>query len=483
MLLAFLQKYKLLLVVLFSFVYVLINIFLIIEYDFYWFLSFPLVLLIINLYFFSYDKILLIILFCTPLAINLGSFDIGYSISLPTEPLLAGLVLLFLMRLFSNYHYDKNIVWHPVSLLIIAQLIWMLLTSLSSEFPLVSLKYFFARIWFVVPFYFMLIPLFREIKKINSFYWLYTIPLIGVIAHTIFRHSLFGFTEETGHWVMSPFYNDHTAYGAALALFIPFFAGFGFKKNLDSRLRFIAITVFIILGVAIILSFSRAAWLSIAAAFAVFLLIKLKIKFKWVFLGFVASLIMFFYFQDELVFMLKQNKQKSSENMAEHVQSMSNISSDASNLERINRWQSASRMFKERPILGWGPGTYQFVYAPFQKAREKTEISTNSGNMGSVHSEFFGPLVEMGVLGLILVVLLLIYVFKIGLNFYNRSHKPELKFLCLVSILGLVTYFTHGMLNNFLETDKLAIPVFGFISIIVSLDLYHKKNPEIEARI
>ena len=481
--LVYLHKYKIHLVLLLSFVYIFINTFFIVEYDFYWFLALPLILLLAYLFIYSYDKVLLIVLFFTPLAVNLSSFEIGYSLSLPTEPLLAALVILFFLRLFMSHSYDKSIVWHPVSLILMAQLVWMFFTSISSEFPLVSFKSLLARIWFVVPFYFMLIPLFKEIKKVKTFYWVYSISLIGVITYTIIRHSFYGFTEEAGHWVMSPFYNDHTAYGAIIALIIPFFVGYGFKLKTDPRVRIIALSVFAIISLAIILSFSRAAWLSLAAALGVLIIIKLKINFKWVFLGFIFSFLMFFYFQDKLVYMLERNKQESSENMAEHIQSMSNISSDASTLERINRWLAAGRMFNERPILGWGPGTYQFVYAPFQKAREKTVISTNAGNMGSAHSEFLGPLAEMGLLGLILVILLLIYVFKTGIDFYNRSDNPELKLLCLVSILGLVTYFSHGLLNNFLETDKLAIPVFGLISIIVSLDLYHKKNPKHKPRI
>ena len=40
---------------------------------------------------------------------------------------------------------------------------------------------------------------------------------------------------------------------------------------------------------------------------------------------------------------LESNKQDSSSNLTEHVESISNVSSDASNLERINRWKSAGR--------------------------------------------------------------------------------------------------------------------------------------------
>lgn len=68
---------------------------------------------------------------------------------------------------------------------------------------------------------------------------------------------------------------------------------------------------------------------------------------------------------------LEKNRQDTSSNLEEHLQSISNISTDASNLERINRWHSAFRMFAERPIFGWGPGTYSFEYAPFQLSTEK----------------------------------------------------------------------------------------------------------------
>jgi hypothetical protein len=45
-------------------------------------------------------------------------------------------------------------------------------------------------------------------------------------------------------------------------------------------------------------------------------------------------------------------------------------------------------------------------------------------------------------------------------------------------LLGLVTYFTHGFLNNFLDTDKLSVPVWGFIAILVALDVYHLTEEE-----
>ena len=36
------------------------------------------------------------------------------------------------------------------------------------------------------------------------------------------------------------------------------------------------------------------------------------------------------------------------------------------------------------------------------------------------------------------------------------------------------TYFIHGLLNNFLDSDKLAVPFWGFLAIIVAIDCFHQ---------
>ncbi|PLW97810.1 MAG: hypothetical protein C0593_07645, partial [Marinilabiliales bacterium] len=168
----------------------------------------------------------------------------------------------------------------------------------------------------------------------------------------------------------------------------------------------------------------------------------------------------------------------SSQDFIEHIQSIANISSDASNLERINRWQSAIRLFNEKPLLGWGPRTYQFVYAPFQRSKEKTIISTNAGDLRAAHSEYLGPLAESGVLGMLTFLGIVIAVLYTGIQLYGRSRDPKIKVTALCVILGLVTFFVHGLLNNFSETDKASIPLWGYIAMVVALDLYHTHKGE-----
>jgi O-antigen ligase len=277
---------------------------------------------------------------------------------------------------------------------------------------------------------------------------------------------------------MTPFYNDHTAYGAILAFFLPVLAGFSFSKEFSSTSRWLSMLAFGVVALALFLSYSRAAWVSVTASLMVFLVVRFKIKFRYLFITFATLVALFFTFRWQIIDALEDNKQDSSQDFIEHIQSIANISSDASNLERINRWQSAIRLFNEKPFFGWGPGTYQFVYAPFQRSKEKTIISTNAGDLGAAHSEYLGPLAESGVLGMLTFLGIVIAVLYTGIQLYGRSRDPKIKVTALCVILGLVTFFVHGLLNNFSETDKASIPLWGYIAMVVALDLYHTHKGE-----
>jgi len=212
----------------------------------------------------------------------------------------------------------------------------------------------------------------------------------------------------------------------------------------------------------------------VVVAVGVFAVLYFRIKFVYVAIG--LGIVGAFYFSNREDIMLKmaKNQQDSSSNISEHVQSMSNISTDASNLERINRWKCAIKMFKEKPIFGWGPGTYMFQYAPFQMSEDLTIISTNAANRGNAHSEYIGPLAESGLFGSLSFILIAVVSVLTAIRVYFRSKLREVKLLSISVLLGLVTYFVHGTLNNFLDTDKASVPFWGFIAIIVALDVYHR---------
>jgi putative inorganic carbon (HCO3(-)) transporter len=436
----------------------------------------PVMLAIVLMAFFALDKLVLFIVFLTPLSVNLTDIGLGVGLTLPTDPLLFGVMLIFILKLFAEQKFDKGIADHPITLAITINLVWIGITTITSEMPLVSLKYFVSRLWYVITFFFVMTQLFRNFKNIKWFLGMYMTGFVCIICYTIIHHGMYGFMEQPAHWVMSPFFNDHTSYGAALAMFYPVLIGLVFKSSYSKSWKVVFFGVLMLFTVALILSYTRAAWVSLIGALGVYILIRLRIKFSTV-IGIAAVFfVALFISWDTIVMKMEQNRQDSSAEITEHIQSITNISTDASNLERLNRWSAAWRMFKERPFVGWGPGTYMFQYAPFQLSSEKTRISTNAGDKGNAHSEYIGPLSESGVFGMLSFLILIICVVYYSITLYPRIKNKEHRMYLINLFLGLVTYLIHGILNNFLDTDKASAPFWGFIAAIVAIEVYHLKE-------
>lgn len=440
---------------------------------FYYFSLFSFALVVIWFAFFAYDKLFYFIIFLTPLSIPLSEFfRLPFDVSLPSEALMIVLTAVLIIKFFSGSSIPKKIITHPVSLAIIFYLVWMFITSMLSSIPWVSFKFLLAKIWFIVPGYFFALLMFRKSTNMTLSLWLYIIPLLIVVFYTIGRHLGYGlYDKQATHIVMDPFYNDHTSYGAVLSMYWPVLLGFLFQPKVKAIQKTVVFVVLLIFSIALVLSYTRAAWISLVAALIFGLLVYLKVKIRYMLMVGLAVIAVLFVYRFEIGNRLAKNKQDSSSNLDEHIKSMSNIATDASNKERINRWNSAYKMFIKKPFAGWGPGTYMFQYAPFQMARDKTIISTNFGEGGNAHSEYFSTLIDSGIFGLISFLLIIYFVIHSAIRVYNKSKDVSQKVLLLSVLIGLVSYLIHGFLNNFLDTDKASVPFWGFIAIIVTIDL------------
>lgn len=443
--------------------------------DIFLLMAIPLVGLLVVLFTFKIETAMLITAFFTPFAIDMALVP-KMELSMPVEPMMILFSGIFIFRVLIAKTYDTAILKHPVVISAMAMLGWMLITSITSEIPMVSFKYLAARIWFMIPFFFAATQIFRSTKRIRQFFWCYAFSLIVVILISSIK-TVSNFSDlQTLHRVMKPFYNDHTAYGVAIALFVPVAFYFAIEKRSNLLIKTLSIVALGILLMGLIFSYSRAAWISVVGAIGVYYAIKFGMKIKWMLVIAGVGVALFFTYQADVLYKLGKNNQDSSYNLADQVRSISNISTDASNVERLNRWASALRMFEERPFVGWGPGTYQFIYGKYQRSYQLSTISTNSGNLGNAHSEYIGPLADEGIPGTIFIVLVFGFTFATGIKVYRTTKDKNVANMALAFTLGLFTYYVHGIFNNFLDTDKLSVPFWGFTAAIVALDLYFPKK-------
>ena len=472
------KNWTLLSAVLITAAFLVLNFFLL-SRDVYWLFLIPLAGLVLLLFVTKLETGLLVTALLTPFAVDFALLP-GMELSMPVEPMMILFTVMFIFRVLLVGGYERRILIHPVTIAVTASLAWMLVTSITSQIPPVSFKYFAARLWFVIPFFYAAAHLFRNPERIRQFVWCYALSLVVVIIVSTAK-TLGNFHDlQTLHRVMRPFYNDHTAYGCVIALFLP--VTFHFMLTFRNRkwLRVIMLAAVGLLLTGLFFSYSRAAWISVIAAAGAWVCIRMGMKVRWLIVGFGLSVSLFFVYQSDVLYKLSKNKQDSSYDLSGQVKSISNISTDASNLERLNRWASAVRMFKERPVLGCGPGTYQFLYAGYQRSYQLSVISTNSGNRGNAHSEYIGPLTEQGIPGALLVLCIFLVTFATGVKLYRTAGDPLIGRMALAFTLSLLTYYVHGVFNNFLDTDKLSVPFWGFTAAIVAMDVFCRKKEEVE---
>jgi O-antigen ligase len=455
--------------------------------EIYWFSLFPIILAVIYLSIANPNSVFYLITFLIPFTIKYDFADYGLSLSVPAEPLIIILAFLWYFKLGITASLDKRIFRSPISVIIIVNLAWVLITSLNSTIPIVSIKFFLSRMCYVTLFYVVAISIFSDLKKIRLFFWMYGFSMVCIIIYTFFRHSMHFFTQEFATRAPAPFFYDHTIYGAVIALLLPIFVIFTIKSasmELNSSQKFFSLIISLILIIGLIFSYSRAAWLSVGVAAGFFVLLFFRIRFRYIIVLIVISAVFVYFNWTNIITPMKyKEKEVSSSKFENHLKSISNITTDVSNTERLNRWSCALRMFEEKPFFGWGPGTYMFKYAPFQLSKDRTIISTNRGNLGNAHSEYLGPLAESGVIGLLSIISLALIIIYTGMNLYFNHPDIKVRLFTLGIMLGQVSYFTHGFLNNFLEIDKVAALFWAYLSILTAfyMDLRNQSsNNQIE---
>ncbi len=455
-----------------------VSIYLQLNIGFQYFFLVPVLLFVLLFFVLKLDKFSSLLAGAAPLSVNINDIGAGLGMSFPTEPLIILTFVALLYYFIRHFKVPLAIIRNPLVLWIIAYTLWLWFSTVFSVQPLVSLKYALARSWYIVVFFFGGLLWFQKQANIRLFLIAQVVFTIILSCYTLVMHAQWRFDRGASYGISWPFFPDHGMYAACLAFSVPILIILIFNANrfgINNFWRAVFIGFLFILLFAIVVSYTRATWLSLVIALGVYLLLNFKVKFKYIFGLILLVAAIGIAKQDQILYSLEANKQGSSDELEGHVKSVSNITTDPSNLERINRWSCATRMAQDKPFTGFGPGTFVFQYGAYQKTNELTLISTFFGDLGDAHSEYFSALAEMGYLGLLLWGGLFIYSVAYAFRLYYNSSGLQ-RNTVLLSLLALITYYAHAFLNNYSQYDKIAAPLWSFLSILVIIDLQIKKQ-------
>jgi putative inorganic carbon (hco3(-)) transporter len=393
-----------------------------------------------------------------PLSVNVNVTGTS-QLMFPSELLAASLALSVVLHWVRNPGEFVAFLKNPVTIAFTGYAFFMVISVFTSELFTVSLKSVFIKLIYLLAFYGGAFILFRKYFKETAFSVYYIFPLSIVVIFIMIHHASFEFSKDASGFVTKPFFQDHTIYSAALAFMLPL-AFYNSRKFIGWN-RTVYFFVFLLFAVAIYVAGSRAAWLSVVLSLCLVILLVFRMHPGIIGSGFLIMIALLYVYNDDVLFMMKANRNDSNARFAgieEQTKSLTNITNDQSNAERINRWKCAWRMFNTKPLTGFGPGTYQFMYFPIQREKDMTRISVTSpynieeGKGGTAHNEFLLVLSESGIFTGAFFIAMVVIVFAIGMMDYYNTHD----FFTLMMLMAFSSFVVHSFFNNFLDTDKTA---------------------------
>ena len=408
-----------------------------------------------------------------PFSIEFYFGSIG--MDLPTEPIMLGLTGLGLVLFVSKL--DKisfKSVYHPIGAILVLHLFWILFTSIFSQSPVVSYKFFAAKIWYVVPFFFLSFHMIKDDKDIDRIMRILAIFLSIAIAFVVTRHALEGFTFKASHKVVRPIFRNHVNYSAIIVTVLPFMWAY-YRNRVEKVSKILMFGVILLFITGAYFSYTRAAQLCVFIAIGTYFIFKFRMA-RFAIIGacmigllFVTHLITNNKYLDYAPDFEKTVAHTKFDNLLEATMKMEDIST----MERVYRWVAGSYMFTERPITGFGPGSFYNHYKGYTVLSFETYVSDNPEKSG-IHSYYLMTLVEQGIIGLLIFLALCFTIIIMGERVYHSIPDENGKRYVMAATLSTVVICALCLINDLIEVDKVGPFFFLNASIIVIFDLKYR---------
>jgi O-antigen ligase len=425
----------------------------------------------------DFRKLLYLLFFFIPLTVEVWLPN-GIVTDMPTEQIsvvLTGLYLLYLLRNWRTTPPD--FVRHPISLLLLLHLGWFFFTAITSDNFIISIKFAIAKIWYVVPFFYLAGIILKEEKDLRKLTWVFLFPLCFTIVVVLARHAAIGFSFAEVNTVMAPFYRNKVAYACTLAVSLPFvwYARKHYARYSLPWWVLGAAAALLLIGIQF--SYTRAVYGMIVLGIAAIYLVKWRMMKIALSLAAVLAFLyvgLLVYHNNYLDYKPDYNKAITHDKF-DDLLSATTRGQDVSTMERVYRWVAGGQMVGEKPWLGFGPGTFTFFYKSYTLFGFRTYVSDNEEGSG-IHCYYLMTLVEQGFIGAFLFLALVFYVLLKAEQIYHQTTDPARRRMVLTALLTTVIIDGLLVVNDLVETDKIGSFFFLCMAILVNVDLQNNKT-------
>lgn len=424
-----------------------------------------------------YPKVLfLALLFTIPWSVE-QTFSNGLGTDLPDEPLMV--LLSFCVVAMGIMQYRKKNALQLSSwllLVLFAGFAWMAVTVVVSTYISFSVKYFLAKSWYLLAFVGAPLMLKGDEKLVKTAAKTMFASMFLATSFALAKHATSGFTFATVNEALAPFFRNHVNYSALLVFMVPIQLAFYQLATSTAQKRLLLISIAIVLA-ALYLSYARGAWLALAAGLVSYGLIRKG----WLFKSFliaalvVAAAVVWLQHNDRyLEFAPHFESTVFHENFSDHL-AATYKGKDVSTAERFYRWVAGANMSAERWETGFGPATFYQQYKEYTVPAFRTWVSNNP-EKSTVHNYFLLLLIEQGVIGLLLFLILVGSMFWYAQKIYRQTTSSFWK--VTAAAIGAILWMqcTVNFLSDLIETDKAGSVFYLCLSFLVIADAHSKKE-------
>ena len=132
--------------------------------------------------------------------------------------------------------------------------------------------------------------------------------------------------------------------------------------------------------------------------------------------------------------------------------------------ERMYFFQDAMKMFAERPLIGWGGGGWQEAYRSYQ---------SYFYNSNQVHGHYFQIMVEVGILGILVMLGIWVSFLCIGHKLYHGvKENTSTRFLLLTITMAAVIIGLHAVIDFDLSLSAIALVLWTMFGLARGIKIY-----------
>jgi O-antigen ligase len=292
----------------------------------------------------------------------------------------------------------------------------------------------------------------RQVRKVGTALTIFglIIGVFAVLQNLGSPNKLYWLqASQFGGRVYGP-YPNHNHYAGLMEMLVPIPLVFAFSRFAHRRERWIAASAAAFMAGTIFLSGSRGGMIAFASELVVFVFFVFRERQQKK----VAILLSAF-----LLILLGVIAWSGGREVKERIGTLTaSKESDLSNDIRLQIDRDTLKMVRERPVLGWGQGTFEEVYPRFRSFYTDARVN-------AAHNDYLQVLAETGIVGLAIIIWFLVVSIRPALRKAEKWTSNLNGAVSLAAILGITGILVHSLVDFNLQIPANALLFYSLCTL------------------